>query len=69
MQKTPVYDGLALAAGVSLDGPAIAELANTTIVVRDGFHLSVDRLGAFVVAENTRGRELAAGIVEAGWTA
>ena len=69
MRETPVYDGLALAAGASLDGPAIVELANTTIVVLDDFHLSVDRLGAFVVAENTRGRELAAEIVEAGWTA
>ena len=50
MRETPVYDGLALAAGASLDGPAIVELANTTIVVLDAFHLSVDRLGAFVVA-------------------
>jgi N-methylhydantoinase A len=50
MQDTPVYDGLMLAAGASLRGPAIVELANTTIVVLDGFRLTVDPYGAFVLA-------------------
>ena len=67
LRETPVYDGLALAAGTSFEGPAIVELANTTIVVPEAFRVSVDRLGSFVVADGARGRELAAGIVEAGW--
>jgi N-methylhydantoinase A len=67
MRETRVYDGLALAAGAALDGPAIVELANTTIVVLEGFRLSVDPLGSFVVAEGARGRELAASLVGGAW--
>jgi N-methylhydantoinase A len=54
---TPVYDGHGLAAGASLAGPAIVELANTTIVVLDGFELLVDRFGSFVLYAGERGRE------------
>ena len=36
LRETPVYEGLALGAGARLDGPAIVELANTTIVVLAG---------------------------------
>ncbi len=59
LRETPVYDGLALAPGSAVAGPAVVELANTTIVVLDGFDLSVDRFGAFVLASGERGRELA----------
>lgn len=58
--ETPVYDGLALAPGRTLIGPAVVELANTTIVVLEGFELAVDRFGAFVLWSGDRGRRLAA---------
>jgi N-methylhydantoinase A len=55
LRETPVYDGLALAAGARLDGPAVVELANTTIVVLAGFRLSVDPHGSFMLASEARG--------------
>jgi N-methylhydantoinase A len=58
--ETPVYDGLALGPGASLSGPAIVELANTTIVVLDGFELLVDRYGSFVLYTDDRGRKRSA---------
>ena len=61
--NTPVYDGRALGSGLALVGPAIVELANTTIVVLDGFDLLIDRFGAFVLHAGERGRELAAELV------
>ena len=66
MQETPVYDGLALAAGAELLGPAIVELANTTIVVLAGFRLSVDQYGSFVLAAGDESSALTAGIAHAG---
>jgi N-methylhydantoinase A len=67
---TPVLDGRALGAGATLSGPAIVELANTTIVVLDGFELLVDSYGSFVLYAGERGRErsaaLAAGAGAAG---
>jgi N-methylhydantoinase A len=66
MQDTPVYNGLALAAGAGLQGPAIVELANTTIVVLAGFRLSVDQYGAFVLAAGDESTVLTAGIAHAG---
>jgi N-methylhydantoinase A len=65
MQETPVYDGLALAAGAQLLGPAIVELANTTIVVLAGFRLSVDQFGSFVLAAGDESSALTAGIANA----
>jgi N-methylhydantoinase A len=59
---TPVFDGTALGAGASLPGPAIVELANTTIVVLDGFELLVDRYGSFVLYAGERGRERSAAL-------
>jgi N-methylhydantoinase A len=66
MQETPVYDGLALAAGAQLPGPAIVELANTTIVVLAGFRLSVDQYGSFILAAGDESTALTAGIANAG---
>ncbi len=60
---TPVYDGPALGPGLSLAGPAIVELANTTIAVLDGFDLLLDRFGSFVLHTGDRGRALAAELV------
>jgi N-methylhydantoinase A len=65
LRETPVYDGLALGAGARLDGPAIVELANTTIVVLAAFQLSVDAYGTFVLAAGAARERAAAGIAEA----
>ncbi|MBS1881147.1 MAG: hydantoinase/oxoprolinase family protein, partial [Actinobacteria bacterium] len=56
---TPVYDGAALAPGAALSGPAIVELASTTIVVPEGFALDVDAFGTFAVHAGERGAEFA----------
>jgi N-methylhydantoinase A len=58
--ETPVYDGLALGPGAAVAGPAVVELANTTIVVPPRFELLVDRYGSFLLASGERGRKLAA---------
>jgi N-methylhydantoinase A len=59
MVDTPVFDGHGLSAGSEASGPAIVELATTTIVVLEGFDLLVDRRGSFVLAAGARGRKLA----------
>ncbi|MEZ5649572.1 MAG: hydantoinase/oxoprolinase family protein [Burkholderiaceae bacterium] len=46
-RKTPVYDGSALVPGNRVDGPAIIETTETTIVVHPRQHLRVDALGNF----------------------
>ena len=46
---TVVWDGSGLAPGDALDGPAIVELPDTTIVVRPGSSVSIDRFGNAVV--------------------
>jgi N-methylhydantoinase A len=61
--QTPVFDGRALGAAAALPGPAIVELANTTIAVLDGFELLVDRFGSFVLYAGERGRERSAALV------
>ena len=62
---TPVYDGHGLRAGFEVSGPAIVELATTTIVVLEGFDLIVDRRGAFLLCVGEHGRALAAPLVPA----
>ena len=56
---TPVWDGRTLAVSATLDGPAIVELASTTIVVPRGFTLDVDAYGAFAVHSGERGAAFA----------
>jgi N-methylhydantoinase A len=46
---TPVYDGALLASGQSLNGPAIIEKMDTTVVVQPGESLSVDPYGNLLV--------------------
>ena len=45
--RTPVFDGEALQPGNTLDGPAIVETRDTTVVVHPGTRLRVDELGNF----------------------
>ena len=54
-----VYDGTRLGPGALLTGPAVVELANTTIVAHDGLEVGVDRFGAFVLWRGEHGRALA----------
>jgi N-methylhydantoinase A len=56
-EPTPVWDGRGLPVSSTLVGPAIVELANTTIVVPRGFTLDVDAHGAFAVHTGERGAE------------
>jgi N-methylhydantoinase A len=44
---TPVYDGLALAPGVEIEGPALVEEPFTVVVVPPGARLTLDTLGNF----------------------
>ncbi|MGE0314762.1 MAG: hydantoinase/oxoprolinase family protein [Lautropia sp.] len=46
-RQTPVFDGERLAPGNRIDGPAIVETSQTTVVVHPHQHLLVDRLGNF----------------------
>jgi N-methylhydantoinase A len=49
VRKTPVYDGERLAVGNRIQGPAIVETSDTTVVVHPGRTLSVDPLGNFEI--------------------
>jgi N-methylhydantoinase A len=44
---TPVYDGIALAPGVDIDGPALIEEPFTVVVVPPGARCTLDQLGNF----------------------
>jgi N-methylhydantoinase A len=48
-RATPVYDGEKMLAGNSVEGPAIVETADTTVVVHPGQTLKVDALGNFEI--------------------
>jgi len=48
-RKTPVYDGERLVPGNCVNGPAIVETADTTVVVQPGRRLRVDPLGNFEI--------------------
>ena len=60
MVDTPLYDGHGQQPCFEVAGPAIVELATTTIVLLEGFDLVVDRRGAFLLCAGERGRTLAA---------
>jgi N-methylhydantoinase A len=46
-RETPIYDGTRLTSGTRVDGPAIVETPDTSVVVRPGQHLVLDALGNF----------------------
>jgi N-methylhydantoinase A len=48
-EPTGVWDGSLLVQGAAVDGPAIIELPDTTIVVRPGHHAVIDEYGNAVV--------------------
>jgi len=48
-RETGVWSRLSLPAGARLEGPAILEQPDSTIVVEPGFAARVDRLGNFIV--------------------
>jgi N-methylhydantoinase A len=45
--ETPVYDGIALAPGVTIEGPALVEEPFTVVVVPPGARCTLDALGNF----------------------
>ena len=47
--STPVYDGERLLVGNRIDGPALIETPDTTVVLRPHQSLAVDRLGNFAI--------------------
>ena len=63
MVEADVYDGSRLGARDALSGPAVVELANTTIVVPGGFELVVDRFGSFILWSGEQGLQLASTFV------
>ena len=67
LEPTPVWDGEKLVVASRLTGPAIVELASTTIVVPRGFTLDVDAHGGFAVHRGERGGESARPLEGAGF--
>ena len=51
-ETTPVYDGADLTPGAGIDGPAIAEFADTTLVLRHGQRAAADAYGNIIVESN-----------------
>ena len=56
MVRVPVFDGDRLRCGNTLDGPAIIESVNTTIVVPRAFRARIDSLGNCVMTRRGTGR-------------
>jgi len=52
--EVPVYDGDRLRHGNRIEGPAVIETANTTIVLPDGFALVVDAVGTCVLTADSQ---------------
>lgn len=52
-QPTAVFDGLALAPGAAMDGPALVETPDTTVVVPPTHRLRVDEYGNFELTERS----------------
>ena len=50
VRETPVFDGAALLCGNALDGPAVIETTDTTVIVPPGRRLRVDAFGNFEIA-------------------
>jgi N-methylhydantoinase A len=51
----PVYDGNQLRPGHDIDGPALIEERNTTILIGHGDHLAVDAGDNFLISVAARG--------------
>jgi N-methylhydantoinase A len=49
-EETSVYDGRALVAGDAFSGPAVVELAHTTVAVAPGQSAAVDGLGSILIS-------------------
>lgn len=52
-QDTAVYDGSAMGAGDTLQGPAVIEEVTTTIVVEPGWNVSLHESGVYVLTSDT----------------
>ncbi|MDE9451928.1 hydantoinase/oxoprolinase family protein [Aliiroseovarius sp. Z3] len=56
-QQTPVYDGSALGAGDTLQGPAVIEEVTTTIVVEPGWTVNLHETGTYVLTADAKASE------------
>lgn len=52
VQSTPIFDGSALGAGDTLQGPAVIEEVTTTIVVEPGWTVNLHETGTYVLTAN-----------------
>jgi N-methylhydantoinase A len=50
--ETPVYDGLGLAPGARIDGPAVIALPNTSVVVPGDARVTADPFGSLILEIN-----------------
>lgn len=48
-KRTPVYEGALFRTGTAVEGPAVVEYADTTLVLRDGDRATVDQIGSVIV--------------------
>lgn len=58
-QETTVYDGSALGAGDTLQGPAVIEEVTTTIVVEPGWNVSLHESGVYVLTAGSSTQQVA----------
>ncbi|WP_432449017.1 caprolactamase subunit alpha [Aliiroseovarius marinus] len=56
-QDTPVYDGAAMGAGDTLQGPAVIEEVTTTIVVEPGWTVSLHDTGVYVLTADAKAEQ------------
>ena len=55
MIECPIYDRYALGAEMTVEGPAVVEEVDSTIVIHPGYEASVDRFGNLLLRKSTRG--------------
>jgi N-methylhydantoinase A len=65
MQTVPVYDGMKLAWGNRIVGPAIVEQTNTSVFVPPEYNLICDRLGSYTMYRKAKELEVQQRIVPA----
>ena len=54
MVECPIYDRYALGAEMTVEGPAVVEEVDSTIVIHSGYEASVDRFGNLLLRKSTR---------------
>lgn len=52
--RTPIYDGGALGAGATIQGPAVIEEITTTIVIEPGWSATLDASGSYLITRKEK---------------